>query len=429
MAYRSAAAKLSCSASSRSSQSSWSRGAQLRLGLLGQGQEVARRGRPGPARSRPPRPAVRRRRPAPSPAAGTARRCSPVAVTSDLSTSEAITSITSPGRRRRPAPGGADLARPRPGWRRRGTPTGGAARPAPSSPSRSQLQSTMARSVWCRGSAVRLPVASSRNRSSSRLATWARVSDRSRAAASSMASGMPSSARQMRDDRRHGGFVHREPGPDRRGPVAEQPDGRVPGGLGGARAGRRQRQRRHRAQGLAGHAERLPAGGQDAHAGRVGQHPAGQPGHRVDQVLAVVQDQQQPLAGQRVGQPVQRRRGQGAAAVGHPAPPRGCRARPARPGSTSSASRTGASGTNQAPSGSSGAFSVAASRASRVLPAPPGPGQRDQPGVAEQLADPFQLLFPADEAGQLGGQVADAVTAVAGGGAAEGWSGEGFRLG
>ena len=67
-----------------------------------------------------------------------------------------------------------------------------------SSPSRSQLQSTIARRVWCCGSAVRLPADSSANRSSSRPATWAAVSDRSRAAASSMASGLPSSARQIR---------------------------------------------------------------------------------------------------------------------------------------------------------------------------------------------------------------------------------------
>ncbi len=56
----------------------------------------------------------------------------------------------------------------------------------------------MARNVWWRGSAVRLPAVSRLKRSSSLLATCAGVSDRSRAAASSMASGFPSSARQIR---------------------------------------------------------------------------------------------------------------------------------------------------------------------------------------------------------------------------------------
>ena len=66
------------------------------------------------------------------------------------------------------------------------------------SDSSSQLQSTTARSVWCRGTAVRLPPVSSSNLASSRSASWAADSVRSRAAASSIASGMPSSARQIR---------------------------------------------------------------------------------------------------------------------------------------------------------------------------------------------------------------------------------------
>jgi len=63
--------------------------------------------------------------------------------------------------------------------------------------SRSQLHSTTARSVWCRGSAVRLPPVSTANLSSSRPVSWAGDMVRSRAAASSMASGIPSRARQM----------------------------------------------------------------------------------------------------------------------------------------------------------------------------------------------------------------------------------------
>ncbi|QHY95212.1 Daunorubicin/doxorubicin resistance ABC transporter permease protein DrrB [Streptomyces sp. S4.7] len=63
--------------------------------------------------------------------------------------------------------------------------------------SRSHDQSTTARSVCCLGSTVRLPPVSSRKRSSRRSAICRGVSIRSRAAASSMASGSPSSRRQI----------------------------------------------------------------------------------------------------------------------------------------------------------------------------------------------------------------------------------------
>ena len=63
--------------------------------------------------------------------------------------------------------------------------------------SKSQLQSVSARSVRCRGRTARGPPDSSVNRSSSRPAISCGVSARTRAAASSMASGMPSSRRQI----------------------------------------------------------------------------------------------------------------------------------------------------------------------------------------------------------------------------------------
>ena len=56
----------------------------------------------------------------------------------------------------------------------------------------------MARSVCCRGSAARDPPVSRANRSSSRASSSPAGSTRSRAAASSMASGIPSSRRQIR---------------------------------------------------------------------------------------------------------------------------------------------------------------------------------------------------------------------------------------
>ena len=63
--------------------------------------------------------------------------------------------------------------------------------------SRSQLHATTARSVWCRGRAARLPPISSRNRSPRRSATCWTDRVRSRAAASSIASGRPSSRAQV----------------------------------------------------------------------------------------------------------------------------------------------------------------------------------------------------------------------------------------
>ena len=89
-------------------------------------------------------------------------------------------------------------------------------------------------------------------------------------------------------------------------PVGEQPHRRRPRRLAGVGLVRRQRQRRHRAQRLPGHAERLPAGGQDAHARAPRPAPGRPAGGRVDQVLAVVQDQQQLPGGEHVGEPVQR---------------------------------------------------------------------------------------------------------------------------
>ena len=92
---------------------------------------------------------------------------------------------------------GADGGALSPPSRRRGRRQ--AARPASrsSAASRSQLHSTTARRVRCRGMAVRLPPVSSRKRSESRTAISAIGITRSRAAANSMASGSPSSRRTI----------------------------------------------------------------------------------------------------------------------------------------------------------------------------------------------------------------------------------------
>ncbi|SNS53512.1 hypothetical protein SAMN05443665_1005233 [Actinomadura meyerae] len=105
-----------------------------------------------------------------------------------------------------------------------------------------------------------------------------------------------------RRDPGRGAGVEREPG--RRGQRArdEQPDGR---GLqqrlrGVLRAG--QPERRDDLQPLPGHAQRLPGRREDPQARRVREQPRGQLRDRVEQVLAVVQDEQCPPPAQRVGE-------------------------------------------------------------------------------------------------------------------------------
>ncbi|MFC7742174.1 hypothetical protein ACFQXA_16300 [Nocardiopsis composta] len=78
--------------------------------------------------------------------------------------------------------------------------------------SRPWLHSRAARMVRCRGGRPSAPVASSRNRSSSRSSTCSAESTRTRAAASSRASGTPSSIRQMRSTASVLPGVSRKPG-------------------------------------------------------------------------------------------------------------------------------------------------------------------------------------------------------------------------
>ena len=206
--------RLPCSASSRQPVQLLGRAGGL--GRRGQVQEV-RGVRPRRSSSSPPRRAARRRTRGSSPASGSARR-------------RPRPATCPPGRpaRRRPRPRAARRpARPPPAWRRPRTPSAAAASACSPSSSRSQLHSTTARSVWCRGAAVRSPRDSSRNRSSSRAAISSTVSERSRAAASSIASGSPSSARQIRSHRGDVRVVDREAGPHGGRPVGEQPHGRI----------------------------------------------------------------------------------------------------------------------------------------------------------------------------------------------------------
>ena len=102
----------------------------------------------------------------------------------------------------RAPPPAADLVRCRPARRppesrRRRSSDSRRATACSSAVSSSQLHSTTARNVWCRGNAVRDPLVSKRKRSVRRSAICGGVRARRRAAASSIASGIPSSRRQI----------------------------------------------------------------------------------------------------------------------------------------------------------------------------------------------------------------------------------------
>ncbi len=177
-------------------------GRDVRQRLVRAPRRSARRAGPGPRPARPARRDARCRTRGSSRASGS-RRPSSTGCSSDLSMSEASRSGTSStdgvtdggrarlgdaGREDRQLLGQAALVR---------------------SVSRSQLHSTTARSVRWRGSAVRLPPVSSRNRSDSRPAISSSGRVRSRAAASSMASGRPSRRRTISMTRRR--RTHRRP--------------------------------------------------------------------------------------------------------------------------------------------------------------------------------------------------------------------------
>ncbi len=191
IAPRSAEARLSCSTVSRASHSSCS--ARRRYGSAVSASPVKYAACARRTSSRSPASASFSR-PYARIVSSIRYRPSPAVTSRDLSASDVIrssTSSTSTGPPAQTPSAASTVAPPAKTARRRSS-----ARSA--SVSSSQLQSTTARSVWCWRGAVRAPPVSSRNRSSSRAASCSALIVRSRAAASSMASGIPSSARQIR---------------------------------------------------------------------------------------------------------------------------------------------------------------------------------------------------------------------------------------
>ena len=161
----------------------------------------------------------------------------------------------------------------------------------------------MARRVrWRPGESVGPPVNSLRGPrpSASRDAISGGGSTRTRAAASSMARGSPSSRRQTATTSGATASVRAKSGLRRPGPLHEQAhrpgrQGRA-GGAALRRRLRRQGQGQDRVDVLAAQAQGGPAGGQHAQAGRRPQQGGHQRSHPLQDVLAAIQQQQQPGA-------------------------------------------------------------------------------------------------------------------------------------
>ena len=269
------------------------------------------------------------------------------------------------------------------------------------SSSRSQLQSMSACSVCWRGTAVRRPPVRRRNRSPRPCAISAADRTLTRAAASSRASGMPSSRRQISttgaavvaSSRKEGSVVVARSTNSRTASVAATASG------SSWSSDRGHRQRRHGEGRLARHAQRLAARREDVQRAAGREQVLDELGRRLDQVLAVVEQQEQVLAAQEVDHRGDRRlarAGPGRRASGPP------------PATTSPGSRSGASSISQVPSGWRLGRSPATWSIRRVLPVPPTPDERHQPVPLEQRADLGRLPLPPDERGQVGRQVASA---------------------
>ena len=142
--------------------------------------------------------------------------------------------------------------------------------------------------VWCRSGALRSPPRSSANRSSSRRSMSSTDITRTLAAASSIASGSPS---RRRTTRRTASSSQRYAGARGRGALREQ----VRGGVLGELAEREDPLGRDR--------ERRPGGGDHPQLAAGGDQEGDQVGDRLDDVLAVVEDQQRRRLVEQLGDP------------------------------------------------------------------------------------------------------------------------------
>ena len=258
-------------------------------------------------------------------------------------------------------------------------------------------QPTVARSVCCRASAVRLPPVSSRNRWSSRSA---RLAERQRPQPGRGQLDRQRQPVQPPADRHHqrAGLPRRTtgrrlaPGP---APRTARPHRRTP-----AAAGQRHRVRAATATAPGRWSRRRcpaargwwPADAPAGSAARCASAVLAQPPIRCSQLSSTISTSCGASASSR------------ASRTGWP----GCRRSPAPrkwPPATASSSVTAASSTSQTPSPDPSSSSAATCSAQPGLAAPPGPGQRDQAGGLHQRPDLGQLPVPADERRQLGREI------------------------
>ena len=221
-----------------------------------------RHGDARPARARHFRRAARARRPASCRAAGSGVRCPHSAATSDFATRLATCSTTSASATSRPR---------RPPGRLQGEAAGQIARRRSTCarPRAAGRSSSRASRAGCGGAARRAAPGGEQLESSSRCAARPPTPNASiRAAASSMASGMPSSLRQMSATSGASASPNENVG-GRRRTLDEELDRRKAERLGGGRAGDAggSRQRRQAMHLLALAPQRLAAGRQDLHLG------------------------------------------------------------------------------------------------------------------------------------------------------------------
>ena len=158
--------------------------------------------------------------------------------------------------------------------------------------------------VWWRSSTVRGPPPSTPSESASPARSWAGDSTRQRAAASSMASGMPSRLGADAHDVGHVLVREAEVASGSCRAIDEQADRvAVRDGLERRLRLRPEPERRYPPAQLARHVQRRAARGEDRDLGAAAQDLRRRLGARVGQVLAVVQDEQHPLSGQPPGDP------------------------------------------------------------------------------------------------------------------------------
>ena len=190
------------------------------------------------------------------------------------------------------------------------------------------------------------------------------------------------------------GCLRRHVGAGLPGPLQEQPGRVVPAQVGLARPGGRYRQRMHPPHDLALHLKHSPAGRQYPQRPGPAQQMIHQLRNTSAEVLAVIQHQQRPGLSQHLGHDVQ----PGAGRDGRDR----ARHRPGdrlRPGQRRQVDPPDPAGKTRRERGRQ-------PQRQPGLAGPPGPGQREQPPLPQQIRTPRQIPGPPHERADLGREVA-----------------------